>query len=246
MKQIAIKRLALLGILLSTIFFRYVYAADTTSDTFISQSSTGLWSNNSVISTEFYARPSWSGAYYINRWNNSSVIWNYFEGFYYDSILWYFELDWSNNQNENVRIIGSTSLCPNSYWYKLWGYSYSPHFWYMDFDFNQNTFVYYCEEDSSLRWYAYNSFNWFQNFAWIEFDIWAESDVEVTPPAPEETFVNSGTEVDDESVSWDTEAIDAVDPRESKDTNSNFTKNTIQNDRFEFDVRIESSFFIIK
>lgn len=246
MKQIAIKRLALLWILLSTVFFWYVYAVDTTSDTFSAQSSTGLWSNNSVISIESYPRPSGSGAYYINRWNNSSIIWNYFEWYYYDSVLWYFEFDWSNNQNENVRVVGSTSLCQGSYGYKLGGYSYSPIFWYMDFDYNNDIFVYYCEEDQSLSWYAYNSFSGFQNFEGIAFNIISDSNIVSTPPTRNEIFVNSWTQVVDDSVAWDTIDVEAVDPRESQEINSNFTRNTIQNDKFEFDVRRESFFYIIK
>jgi hypothetical protein len=246
MKQIATKRLALLIILLSTVFFWYVYAADTTSDTFVTQSSTWLGSSNSVISTEFYARPSGSGAYYINKGNNSSIIGNYFEGYYYDSMLWYFEFDWSTNPNENIRIVGSTSLCPDWYWYKLGGYSYSSSFWYIDFDYNDDTFVYYCEDEGALRWYAYNSFSWFQNFAWIAFDIWSTSNIVITPPEWDDTFVNSPTNISNDSTAWDTTAGNAIDPGLSEKNNSNFTRNTIQNYRFEFDVRVESSFYIIK
>jgi len=245
MKQLALKRLAFLSISISTVFLSYVYAADTTSDTFVSQSSSWLWSNNSVISTEFFARPSGSGAYYMNRWNNSSVIWNYFEGFYYDSILGYFELDWSNNLNENVRIISSTWICSGSYGYKLWWYAYSPAYWYMDFDYNDDTFVYYCEEDRFLRWHAYNVFSWFQNFEGIAFDIWADSDVPVQESTTNNAFVDSGTSQNNDSISWDTN-IPSSNPWSSRVDNSNFTRNTIQNSWFEFDPRAESSFFIIK
>lgn len=241
MKQIASKRLALLGILVSTIFFSYAYAADTTFDTFVTQISSWLWSNNSEISTELYPRPSGSGAYYINKWNNSSIIWNYFEGYYYDSVLWYFQFDWSVNQSENVRVVGSTSECSDSYWYKLGGYSYSPSFWYVDFDYDEDIYVYYCEDEGFLRWYAYNSFTWFQNFTWITFDIGTTSDIVSDPPEWDDTFVNSSTDVLSDTTAWD-----AIDPWNSEQINSNFTRNTIQNDKFEFDARVESSFYIIK
>lgn len=239
MKQIGRKHLAFLWISLFVVFFWYVHAVDTTSDTFSTQSSSWLWSSSSVISTEFYPRPSWSGAYYINKWNNSSIIWNYFEWYYYDSILWYFQFDWSANQNENVRIIWSTNVCPNSYWYKLWGFSYSPSFWFMNFNYNNSTFVYYCEDEWFLRWYAYNDFLWFQNFEWISFDINAQSNVITDLPDENEDFINTWTNINDAPVSWD-------DGNSSTQTNSNFKPNTIQNDTFQFDVKLESLFYIIK
>jgi len=237
MKLIERNYLAFLSIWLFASFFWYVYAADTTYDTFSSQTSTGLGSNSSVISTEYYPRPSWSWAYYINRWNNSSVIGNYFEWFYFDSMLWYFEFDWSTDDDLNVRIVWSTNVCPGSYGYKLGGYSYSPAFWLMDFDYNESTFVYYCESDWFLRWYARAEFWWFQNFEGITFDILSFSDVPIeTPPWDDDTFVNPETNIDGSPPGWNS----------STQTNSNFTPNSIQNDRFEFDVKLESLFYIIK
>jgi hypothetical protein len=65
---------------------------------------------------------------YINKGENSSIIGNYFSGYYYDSMLGYFKVDQSPDQSENVRIVGSTGICPSDYGYKLGGYSYSEEF----------------------------------------------------------------------------------------------------------------------
>ena len=242
MKQLRTKSLALLSILLSTVFFWYVYAVDTTYNTFDTQSATWLWSNNSVISTENYPRPSGSGAYYINKWNNSSIIGNYFEWYYYDSVFGYFKVDQSPNQSENVRIVGSTWICPSDYGYRLGGYSYSEDFGYIDFDYDSNTFVYYCVDDWELHWYAYSSLLWYQNFEGITFDINVEATiVEAEEPTWTGAFVNDETDITEESP--DEEQWESW---ESEFNNSNFNYDTIQNDLLEFDGKYESLFYIIK
>ena len=130
------------------------------------QSASWLGSNNSQI--QIFSE----SLEYHNRGNNSSVVGNYFIWTYYDSIYWNFQMNWSSNIWENVRIVGTTSACWIwDYGYKLWGYAYSPVGWFIDFDYNDSTFVYYCNSDQSLRGYAYSSHIWLQNFTWIEFDI---------------------------------------------------------------------------
>ena len=130
------------------------------------QGASWLGSNNSQIQIFLESLE------YHNRGNNSSVVGNYFVWTYYDSIYGNFQMDWSTNSLENVRVIGTTSACGvGDYGYKLWGYAYSDIGWFIDFDYNNSIFVYYCSSDNSLRGYAYSSHIWFQNFSWITFDI---------------------------------------------------------------------------
>jgi len=236
------KQLALFPILFCGLFFSYTYAADVVSENFSTQTSAGTWSNGSIISVD-------SNLSYINKWNNSSVIGNYFSGFYYDSFLWYFETDWNNlNQSENVRVIWSTWKCDTWYGYKLWGYAWSSSVWFIDFDYNDDVFVYYCVDTSELEWYAYSSFAWFQNFEWISFDIEVIPTTESEEPQSSSTgtFVNESSTITDEwSIEWNDEVPLVEDPS-SKDNNSNFTTDTIQNDLIEFDTKYESLFYIIK
>lgn len=229
MKKMIPKSLALLLITMSAVFFQYVYAVDSISSAFTSQISSWLWSNNSQISVD------WNLSY-VNKWDNSSVIWNYFIWYYYDSVLWFFQTDWSTNTSENVRVIWSTSKCPNSYGYRIWGYSYSESFGFIDFDFNDDVYVYYCDFDKSFHGYAYSAFLWFQNFEWIQFIIEPSIDQVVElPDEDDDTFINTDTEITNPDL-WN----------ESDTNNSNFTVNTIQNDTIEFDTRVESLFYIIK
>lgn len=208
-----------------------VFANDTLAHVFTSQLSSGLWSNNSRVSVD-------ANLEYINKWNNSSIIWNYFEWLYYDDIFWYFAVDYLPNPNENVRVIGSTSVCSSWYWYKLWGYAYSEYFWFIDFDYNSDIYVYYCLSDSSLHWYAYSETLGFQNFEGITFPIETQSDVIVEEPTSTGAFVNEETNILDVNISPQGADADSE--------NSNFTTNTIQNDIYEFEVDRESLFYIIK
>jgi len=189
------------------------------------QTSVNPGSNNSLLSFTS------SDAAYINKWNNSTIIWNYFEWYYYDSMLGFFQLDWSSNKEENVRVISATSKCPSSYGYKLWWHAYNESFWFIDFDYNNDIFVYYCEWDKQLHWYAYTKTLWFQNFEWVWFEI--------TP--------NVWTIVENTST-WiflnDTTAIETIQTYTWSD--SNFDYNSIWWDINEFDTTKESIFYIIK
>lgn len=232
MKTFNRKPLALLLISFFTMFVSYWYASDSVASIFTSQSSSGLWSSNSLISVD-------SNLSYVNKWENSSIIWNYFTGYYYDSVLGYFEVDTSPNQSENVRIIWSTGACPAWYGYKLGWYAYSEVFWYVDFDYDSDIFVYYCVVDNELYGHAYNSFLGFQNFEGITFDI----DVEATIIPTEEptwtgAFVNDTSEILEEEIWWEAWKWESDD--------SNFNHDSIQNDLLEFDGKYESLFYIIK
>ena len=143
------------------------------------QTALSAGSNNSLVT--FSHNPA-ANTYYVNQWWNSTIIWNYLKGYYFDDKLGYFKLDWSTTTSENVRFVSSTEKCWTSYGYKLWGYAYSNYFWFMDFDFDNNIFVYYCEGDNKLHGYAYNEFSGFQSFNGIGFAIsstgsfvWAQS-----------------------------------------------------------------------
>lgn len=205
----------------------YVYAVDSVALVFSSQSSSDLWSSNSVIYVD------WNLSY-INKGGNSSIIGNYFTGYYYDSVLGYFEVDKSSSESENVRITWSTWECSTWYGYKLWGYAYSDAFGYIDFDYDSNNFVYYCVSDESLHGYAYSTILWFQNFEGIDFDINVTPLILPEEPTGTGIFVNDTTEILDET------------PEVTEIDNSSFDYDSIQNDLLEFDGKYESLFYIIK
>ena len=232
------KYLALSGLLFFTLIISAVQAADVVSHIFTSQTATASGSNNSVISVD-------SNLEYVNRWNNSSIVWNYFTGYYYDSIYWFFETDWSSNPLENVRVIWSTSACSGSYGYKLGWYAYSPAVWFVDFDFNSSVFVYYCVNDNSLYGYTYSDTLGLQNFEGITFDISAGALLPPEVPTGTWVFVNDDTSII-QPVEDDDDNNDPLDPEDGDDDDSNFSATTIQNDIIEFNADQETLFYIIK
>ncbi len=159
--------------------------------------SSWVWANSSV--QEFSPGGSeWTNfaTYYINNEDNSSIIWNYFKWYYYDSIYWFFKLDWNSiDKYQNVRIVNSTDKC-SWYWYKLGWYAYSENFWFVDFSYDDDNFVYYCVGDKKLYWYAYLESIWFQNFEWIWFEIIPEI-INQAETIESNTFVNDNTEITD-------------------------------------------------
>jgi hypothetical protein len=138
-----------------------------------------------------------------------------------------------------MRVVGSTGKCGSGYGYKLGWYAYSSTVGYVDFDFNSDIFVYYCEVDSELHGHAYNSFLGFQNFEWISFDIDVLPTIEPEDLVWDDEFINDTTEILDEEI-W------SGDPWEAQQENSNFNYNSIQNDFLQFDEKYESLFYIIK
>ncbi len=146
-----------------------------------SQAAVWTWSSSSVISFS-----TWTITQYINQNNDSETIWNYLSWYYYDTSFWFFKLDWSATWSDNVSVVASTSKCPTWYGYKLGWYAYSPYAGFIDFDYNSDIFVYYCESDSALHWFAYSENNWFQNFDWIWLNL-----ISITTNIPA-IFQNSG------------------------------------------------------
>ena len=213
-------------------FFVWIASAvgwDVISQYIPTQTTSNPGSSSSLIS--FTASDSNADAAYINKWNNSTIIWNYFEWYYYDSVFWFFKLDWTDNPRERVSVVSATSACVSSYGYKLWGYAYSEDFWFMDFDYNSDVFVYYCEWDKELHGYAYSKTLWFQNFEWIQFEItpnvWT-----IVENTSTWVFVNDTTQIESIQIyTWST---------------SNFDYNSIWWDINEFDTTKESIFYIIK
>ena len=194
-----------------------------------SQSATQLGSNSSQVSFSY-----WVGAgsitNYVNKSTDSTIIGNYFSGYYYDRVLWFFQLDWSADKEQNVRIVDSTIKCSSWYGYKLGWYAYSKYSGFMDFDYNNDIFVYYCEIDQKLHGYAYTKYNWFQNFEGIGINILpANSLVNVTWTG---IFVNDNTHVGlEKTYTW-------------SDSSSDF--NSLWGNVFNFDDTKESLFYIIK
>lgn len=187
------KKLWIILISMLWLWFSIVYA--TWSTKYLSYDKADfVWANGSEI--EFSVVPDGNSfaTYYTNREDNSSIIWNYFSGYYYDSVYWFFKLDWNSSWNSNnVRIINSTDKC-DWYWYKLGWYAYSENFWFVDFSYNDTYFVYYCVNDKELHWYAYLENIWFQSFEWIWFEIIPEvvSDANIIES---DDFVNDNTEI---------------------------------------------------
>lgn len=186
------------------------------------------WSNGSFVTTGTGT----SEVAYINKWNNSTVVGNYFQWYYYDTQLGFFRLDWSTDTSENVRIIGSTGACPTWYWYKLGWYAYSDSAGFIDFDYNSTIFVYYCEVDKELHGFAYSDMVGFQNFEWIGFEI----------------IPNIGTIADIDTGTWvfvnDVTSINDI--VTFTGATSNYDYNTIGGDIVNLDATEESIFYIIK
>ena len=204
-----------------------------TSTLITPQTSTEVWSNNNEIS---FTWSSWNQGYYVNEWDDSAIIGNYFEGYYYDSLYWFFRLDWSSNKSENVRIIWSTTACATWYWYKLGWKAYSENAWYIDFNYNSSTFVYFCASDGKLHGTAYSEYIWFQDFEWII--VWVVSGsvpTNLTEKVENDTvFVNDTSNIDESTTSspaW-TEWWTVIE--------------TFGWDFIQFDPKKESVFYIIK
>lgn len=191
-----------------------------------SDSATWYGSNGSVISFS-YTTPT----YYINRWDNSTAIGNYFEWYYHDSVLGHYRLDWSLNQEDNVRIVDSTERCADGYGYKLWGYAYNTYYGFMDFDYSTDIFVYYCLNDGKLHGHAYNRYAGFQNFEWLTLEIF---------PTVSTAFINPSSDIFVNDVT----SINQVDNYDGDD--SNVDDNTIWWEQYNLDDTQEATFYIIK
>lgn len=197
----------LLYIAFSLIILSWVMVYASQSIEITKQTSTWVWSNSSNItfSIDSYT---WSTKY-INHNDDSEIIWNYFEWYYYDNYMWFFKLNWSADTTKNVKIISSTNKCVWGYWYKIWWYAYSNHYWLIDFDYNNDIFVYYCTIDNKLHWYAYLETIWFQNFEWIKIENISPANIAVNSNNP--FFVNDSSMIlltDYKESNWELSVVD--------------------------------------
>ncbi len=225
-KQIlSFKNLLFLNLVVVFFFLWSVYAVNIVAENISPQTASGTGSSGSSVS--FITWGSVDPAY-INVWNNSTIIWNYFRGYYYDSVYWFFQLDWDSSWNieNNVHISGSTDKCGSGYGYKIWWYAYSENFWLIDFDHDSSTYVYYCLSDKQMYGYAYSELVWFQNFEGIWFEIITEATWVDSDPSTNSWFTNSTTTVDS--------------------PNQNYKPNKIGTDIFQLKDTDESIFYIIK
>lgn len=222
--------LFLFSIFFSGFFVWVIFASVVFSETAISpQTSVWTWSYNSEIEIkEEWASFSW--AYYVNKWNDSAVIWNYFRWYYYDSVFWFFKLDWSSNPSNNVRVYGSTNKCSTWYWYKLAWKAESKYVWFIDFAYNSNAFVYYCLDDNKLYGKAYWKNIWYQNFEWISLELIADVET-LVEEVNSDIFINDDTSINEINPWW---------------AWSNAWNNSLGWDIFHVDDSKESIFYIIK
>lgn len=205
---------------------------------FENQQASSRGSNNSLI----YVGPSitgWNGDLtYINRGNNSSIIDNYFTGYYYDTLYGYFKVDYLATMEENVRVVSSYSGCGTWYGYKLGGYAYSEYYGFVDFDFNSSVFVYYCETDSSLHGYAYSDTLGFQSFEGIDFPIEVTTSNTPIVLTSNTSFTNDSSTILTNSDSNSSQNNGQIDP--------NYSDTTIQTFQGSFEPEDDSMFYIIK
>lgn len=201
----------LILVLILVLIFNVVLA--TTIET---QTSTNQGSNNSlnIFST-------WSEdkkTKYINKDNNSDIIWDFLSGYYYNTLFGFFKLDWSTDKQKNVRIIGSTSKCWQWYWYKFSWYAKSDTAGLIDFDYNENTFVYYCLKDKKLYWKAYSHTIWYQIFDGISLEILPNFNSQIINTNSDKIFINNTTTIFSNNiittntnknlnVSWETQSV---------------------------------------
>ncbi len=172
--------ISLIGVLLS---ITILYAIDTLIvDISWWQSSdnlSGMWTRSMTVSD--------GDLRYMNKDNDSSIPQDFFSWYYYDPAYGSFKMDSWADKNKNVHVSWeTTALCGGDFtWYKLEWYAYNPDFGFIDFYYNNDTFVYLCipnNENSiqsgSLYGYAYSPYIGFQNFDGISLDpsvdLWNE------------------------------------------------------------------------
>jgi len=192
------------------------------------QTATWTWSFDSKINIMYQNTN--SGSYYINDWNNSTIVWDYLKWYYFDSVYWYFKFDWSTDPLENVRIIGSTNKCSSWYWYK---FDWKAKWWYagfIDFWYDANTFIYYCLNDNKIYGRAYWKYIWYQDFNWISLEIAGVEDL--AEKVKSDIFINDTSQIDNIiKPTWQ---------------NSNAWQSQLWWNTFKLDDTKESIFYIIK
>lgn len=127
----------------------------------------------------------WIVTQYYNKDANSDVIWNYLWWSYYSTIYGYFQF-------LNVYFSQSTSACGTWYGYKLSGRAFNAQVWEIIFDYDKDTFVYYCMKDNKLYGTAYIPALWQQNFNGIQFKLFS-AEGNIWTPQGDTLFVNNTT-----------------------------------------------------
>ena len=79
----------------------------------------------------------------------------------------------------------------------MWWKGYSQYAWYIDFNYSEYDFVYYCESDGLLHGEAYSQYVWFHRFEWIGFEIATQIVQEVEVESNTWVFVNDDTTIYD-------------------------------------------------
>lgn len=141
-------------ILIFISYISFVYWVDVIWDYIKTQQAIWTWTNNNKIT---FSRI--KTTYYINKDNDNNLTWDQLRWFYYDNIYWYFRLDWSDDLDKNVHISSNSPITITWKCNKAWKFSwkaYSKYVWYINFNYDSNYYVYYCEDDWKLYWYAYD------------------------------------------------------------------------------------------
>lgn len=113
---------------------------------------------------------------YYNAGNDTQVTGNYLSGYYYDTNYGYFELNWHNGDGTSFKVsierrLNDQELIARNkvgvYCYKFDGWAKgitttfngnsSNDVGFIDFGYNSDIFVYYCDDDKKLHGYAYSS-----------------------------------------------------------------------------------------
>ena len=214
-----------------------VFAADTVSRTLDTSSSTTAWTSASTIwfSTGWVSSDGTASgsSLYINNWNDTQVISNYLSGFYYDTNYGFFAFSWTGATSLNVHVSDVTTKCGAwVYGFRFAWYAKGAEtalgntVWLINFWYDNNIFVYYCDNDKKLHGYAYSEDIGFQSFEWIAFEVGAVPNIgDPFSPKVDPFFVNNNSAI-------------------ISDTNQAF--NSIQSDVISTDWWKESIFYIIK
>ena len=212
--------------------FSQAYALDSVAQVLSWQTATTSWSNNSQISVSVDTQT--GATVYMNKDSDSTIVGNYFSGYYYDTQFGFFKLDWSTDMNQNVRITGSIWCDGGWYGYMIGWYAYSDAAGYIDFWYPSSNPVHYCESDQKLHWYAYSQQIWFQSFEGVRFQVWTDIPVDNFTKTSDPFFVNNNTII---LTNQNTNPIIA---------SPDMKANTIQGDQISTDWGKEAIFYITK
>jgi len=115
----------------------------------------------------------------MNQDNDSNVVWDYLQWYYYDAAYGVYSVDESVANRVKITSTLWGSCAPGKTGYKMDGFAYNPEFWFVDFGYDTTRFVYICVPDdfndkslsTNFGWYAYSQYTGFQNFDGIVSDV---------------------------------------------------------------------------